>query len=77
MKIKISEEIAGSRSADEIQKMDSQKEQRSRPLNTWKTFQVREIRKLGRKNDSGHWIANPEYLMTVRSMSSDQRKHRA
>jgi hypothetical protein len=27
--------------------------------------------KLRRKRDSGHWITNPEYSMTVRSMFND------
>jgi hypothetical protein len=32
--------------------------------------------KLRRKSDSGRWITNPEYPMTVRSTFSDQRKCR-
>jgi hypothetical protein len=35
------------------------------------TFEHLENRKLRRKNDSGHWITNPEYPMTIRSSSND------
>jgi hypothetical protein len=31
---------------------------------------------LRRKSDNGHWITNIEYLMIIRSMFNDQRKHR-
>jgi hypothetical protein len=53
-KSKISEEIALAETQTRPKKSGSQEEQRSKPLNTYKLFQVRRNPKLRRRSDNNH-----------------------